>query len=178
MQEPTPAQLLLDYQDLFSPEGRADPVIDLACGEGHNGIFLARKGCRVVLADQSEERLQKAAELASAAGVSVTLWGVDLEEEGVNPLEGRRYSGILVFRYLHRPLFPCIIKALVPGGILLYETYTLEQALIGKPRSPNHLLRPGELKKWLGDWDVLHYHEGTLMNPKRAMAGIVCRKPV
>lgn len=173
----TPAQLLLNYQDLFSPESSTKPVLDLACGEGHNGILLAAKGCRVVLADRSEKMLQKADETASRAGVSVTLWRVDLEEEGVNPLEGKTYSGILVFRYLHRPLFPHIMSALMPGGILIYETYTLEQAKIGRPRNPDHLLRPGELKQWFGDWVVLHYHEGTFMNPRRAIAGIVCRKP-
>jgi SAM-dependent methyltransferase len=174
----SPSQLLLDHQDLFSPEICRNPVLDLACGEGHNGIFLASKGCRVVLADRSREALEKARELASSTDASATIWQVDLERKGLNPLEGKSYSGILVFRYLHRPLFPYMKEALMPGGILIYETFTLEQAKFGKPRSPDHLLNPGELKEWFGGWTVIHYHEGIFMNPKRAVAGIVCRKPV
>ncbi len=177
MRVPKPAQLLLDFQSLFSQEGHGGLVIDLACGEGHNGIHLARMGCHVILADRSEEFLGTARVLASEAGVSVTFWQVDLEEEGVNPLEGKTFDGILVFRYLHRPLLPFIRRALRPGGILMYETYTVEQAKLGKPRNPNHLLNPGELRTWFGDWEVLHYFEGIVRNPERAMADIVCRKP-
>lgn len=173
-----PAQLLVDHQDLFSPGNCRNPVLDLACGEGHNGILLALKGCRVVLADRSQEALGKARELAAAMDASVTIWQVDLERKAVNPFEGKSYSGILVFRYLHRPLFPYIVEALIPGGILLYETYTLDQAKFGKPRNPDHLLKPGELKEWFGSWTVIHYHEGIYTNPRRAVAGIVCRKPV
>jgi SAM-dependent methyltransferase len=172
-----PARLLMDHQELFSPENCRNPVLDLACGQGHNGILLALRGCRVVLADRSQEALEKARELASAMDVSVTIWPVDLEQRGLNPFKGKSYSSILVFRYLHRPLFPYIVEALMPGGILFYETYTLEQAKFGKPRNPDHLLNPGELKEWFGGWTVIHYHEGIFMNPKRAVAGIVCRKP-
>jgi SAM-dependent methyltransferase len=178
MERLTPAQLLVDHQDLFSTDRCTNPVLDLACGEGHNGIYLAAKGCRAVLADRSEEMLEKARALASQMGVSVTLWTVDLEREGVDPLEGTAYGGILVFRYLHRPLFPAIMNALLPGGILIYETFTREQAKFGKPRSPSHLLRPGELKEWFGRWEVIHYHEGVFSDPPRAVAGIVCRKPL
>ena len=178
MESLRPAKLLLDFESLFPPEGTDGRVIDLACGDGHNGIFLAMKGCHVVLADRSEESLQAARDSAFDLGVQVEIWRVDLEEEGVNPLEGRLFDGILVFRYLHRPLMPFIRDALGPGGILVYETYTRDQAAFGKPRNPNHLLEPGELLKWFGDWEVLHQHEGIFSNPTRAMAGIVCRKRV
>jgi SAM-dependent methyltransferase len=176
MESLKPAKLLLEFESLFPPEGHECEVVDLACGEGHNGLFLALKGCRVVLADRSEESLQTARDLAAGLGLQVALWRVDLEEEGVNPLEGQAYDGILVFRYLHRPLLPFLRDALKPGGILIYETYTIEQARFGKPQNPKHLLEPGELRKWFGDWEVLHYHEGILSDPTRAMADIVCRK--
>lgn len=178
MELSAPAKLLSDFESLFPPEGSEGKVIDLACGDGHNGIFLAAKGCQVVLADRSEESLETARALASELGVQVQLWHVDLEEEGVNPLEGRLYDGVLVFRYLHRPLLPFIRDALRPGGILIYETYTREQAKFGKPRNPKHLLEPGELWSLFGDWEVLHHYEGVFSNPTRATAGIVCRKQV
>ncbi|RJR44289.1 MAG: class I SAM-dependent methyltransferase [Desulfobacteraceae bacterium] len=171
----SPAQLLVDHRDLF--RNCTGAVLDLACGEGHNGILLALQGCDVVLADRSEEALQKARTLAAELKASVTYWQVDLEQEEENPLQGKSYGGILVFRYLHRPLIPSVREALAPGGVLLYETYTLEQARFGKPRNPDFLLKPGELERLFGDWDVIHYHEGIYKNPDRAVAGIVCKKP-
>jgi len=75
----------------------------------------------VILADQSEDALRKAK--AAAAGVQgkVSIWKVDLETPGENPLQEEAYSAILVFRYLHRPLMPCIRKALRTRGFLLYS---------------------------------------------------------
>ena len=35
----------------------------------------------------------------------------------------------------------------------------------------------GELKSYFSQWQVLHYFEGVLTNPDRAVAQIVCRKP-
>ncbi len=46
------------------------------------------------------------------------------------------------------------------------------------PHNPDFLLKPGELSGWFKDWQVIHYFEGLLENPQRAMAQIVCRKPL
>ncbi|MGD8435378.1 MAG: hypothetical protein PVI73_14765, partial [Syntrophobacterales bacterium] len=107
----------------------------------------------------------------------ITVWRVDLESEGVNPLPEHAYGAILVFRYLHRPLIPCIKKALRNGGLLLYETFTVEQPRFGKPRNPDYLLELGELRQMFADWEVIHYFEGVRENPTRAVAQMVCRKP-
>jgi len=72
----------------------------------------------------------------------VTIWKVDLERPARTRSRGE-YSVILVFRYLHRPLMPCIRKALRTGGFLVYSTYTVDQAQFGKPRNPDFLLKPG-----------------------------------
>ena len=100
------------------------------------------------------------------------------DRKGVNPLYQDLFCGIIVFRYLHRPLIPCIRKALIGGGILIYETFTIEQARFGKPRNPDFLLEPGELKGWFKDWDLIYYSEGIEQDPDRAVARIVCRKPL
>lgn len=172
-----PAPLLIEYLDLFSPEAMKKPVLDLACGDGQNGIFLATRGLRVVLADRSDEALAQAEEMARKVGVKVTMWKVDLEEDGLNPLGEDAYAAILVFRYLHRPLIPCIKKAVTGNGLLIYETYTVEQPRFGKPHNPEFLLKPGELPGWFKDWLIIHHNEGILEGPQRAVAQIVCRKP-
>ena len=170
-----PDELLVQYSYLFTDDLK-DQLLDLACGDGHNGIFLASKGFSVVLADRSEEALRQAGLKAKAAGVDVQLRQVDLEQEGVNPLEGLFFSAVLVFRYLHRPLIPCITKSLKQGGILMYETFTTEQARFGKPKNPDHLLKPGELLSWFHGWEVIHTFEGIIGDPPKAMARLVCRK--
>ncbi|MHB8880865.1 MAG: class I SAM-dependent methyltransferase [Thermodesulfovibrionales bacterium] len=171
-----PDELLTQYVHLFTGELRDPPILDLAAGYGHNGILLASKGFPVVLADSSEEALIQARLNAQAAGVMAQFWQVNLEQGGVNPLEGLSFSAILVFRYLHRPLIPCIRQSLKPGGILMYETFTIEQARLGKPKNPDHLLNPGELLSWFQDWEVIHTFEGTTGIPPKAIARLVCRK--
>ena len=171
-----PASLLTEYAYLFTPE--IGPVLDLAGGKGQNGLFLAQKGLSVTVCDYSNDALNQAKRSAQRAGIDITIWQVDLEKEGINPLDEDTYGGILVFRYLHRPLMPCIKKALKPNGVLIYETFTSAQAQFGKPRNPNFLLNEGELKDWFKEWYTIHYFEGILDNPRRAVAQIVCRKPV
>ncbi|HWR58900.1 MAG TPA: class I SAM-dependent methyltransferase [Thermodesulfovibrionales bacterium] len=176
--ESCPDELLVQYSCLFSDDLKEYPILDLACGDGHNGIFLASKGFSVVLADRSEEALSQARLNAQAAGVSVQFWQVDLEKEDFNPLEGRTFGAILVFRYLHRPLIPCIAKSLKQDGILMYETFTTEQARFGKPKNPDHLLKPGELLSFFYDWDVIYTFEGLIGVPLKAIARLVCRKRI
>ncbi|MFZ7113709.1 MAG: methyltransferase domain-containing protein [Desulfatiglandales bacterium] len=173
-----PAQLLLDYSHLFSPTTMKGAVLDLACGDGRNGLFLAEQGLSVVLMDRSSDALGQARRLAEEKALQVDIRQVDLEEKGVNPLNQDLFGGIIVFRYLHRPLIPCIRKALIDGGILIYETFTIEQARFGKPRNPDFLLKPGELKGWFKDWDLIYHSEGIEQDPDRAVARIVCRKPL
>jgi len=171
------AELLVAHLALLLEEVSRGPVLDLACGDGHNGVFLAERGLAVMCCDTSRGALERAGELASRRGATVSLWEVDLERPGINPLREDAYGAILVFRYLHRPLFPCIRKALRPGGLLVYETFTVEQAAFGRPRNPDHLLHPGELRQAFADWEILHSFEGVKENPRRAVAQLVCRKP-
>lgn len=173
-----PASLLLAHAHLFTSRAFTGTVLDLACGDGRNGLFLAQKGISVVLADRSDDALQQARKAAGEREVDVDILRVDLEKGGGNPLGRSTYGGIIVFRYLHRPLIPCIKTALTDGGVLIYETYTIEQPSFGKPRNPDFLLNPGELKDWFKDWDLIHYFEGIKRDPDRAVAQIVCQKPL
>jgi len=171
-----PADLLISYVSLFIEGTINGPILDLACGDGRNGIFLAKKGLEVICCDVSEEALKSAKQLAAGNGVTIKIWRVDLEKIGTNPLPEDFYGGIVTFRYLFRPLISCIKRALKKGGVLIYETYTLRQHQFGKPHNPGFLLKPEELRDWFIDWEIIHYFEGIKENPKRAIAQIVCRK--
>ena len=172
-----PADLLVDFWHCLEKPGPAEPILDLACGDGHNGIFLAQRGFPVTCCDVSQEALDRARQTASKYGVEIELRHTDLEAEGGDPLPIDFYGGIVVFRYLHRPLIASLKKALKKWGILFYETFTVEQPKFGKPRNPDYLLKPGELLAWFRDWCIIHYFEGIRHGPRRAVGQIVCRKP-
>ena len=159
------------------------PILDLACGGGRNGRYLAEQGLPVCFADRNREALATIeSELVSSdLRQPPTYWPVDFEQPDSTPLQGKHFGGILVFRYLHRPLLPAIADALVPGGILVYETFTVEHAAFGKPSNPDFLLQPGELEERFPHWEYLHRFEGIAQSEtggrQQAIAQLVARKP-
>ena len=89
-----PASLLTEHWPLFQQASRLGPVIDLACGQGRNGLFLAAKGIPVILIDRSSERLDEARHLARQAGLAVDIRQLDLEKAGTDPVDIHTYRGI------------------------------------------------------------------------------------
>jgi SAM-dependent methyltransferase len=91
------------------------------------------------------------------------------------------FDVIVVFNFLHRPLFRDIKDGIKPGGVVVYQTYTTEQPQFGPPTNPAHLVHPGELAEVFSDWQILRHEEGiepaTRVHGPKALAGIVARKP-
>ena len=143
----------------------ASPVLDLACGRGRHGRWLAARGHRVLAVDRDAEAL---ASLAGVAGI--TTLQADLEG-GDWPLAGQQFSGIVVTHYLHRPLLPQLAECLLPGGLLIYETFMAGNERFGKPSRPDFLLQPGELLDFARQQglQVLAYEAGEVARPKPAM---------
>ncbi len=152
-------------------------VLDLACGNGRNGMHLVRNSIAVTFADRNAEALAEIdSALAGGSGLGKT-WLVDLEAEHSEPLAGTQFDAILVFNYLHRPLMNAIGRAIKNGGLLFYETFTTAQREFGRPNNPDFLLRPGELQEYFSGWEILQYFEGERENPQRAVASLIAKKP-
>ncbi|WP_298940015.1 tellurite resistance protein [uncultured Psychromonas sp.] len=170
------AQLLKDNLSLFEPDKGV--VLDLACGRGQNGLLLKAQNIELVFADLQQQHLStlhKDFNIDNSA-----LWQADFESESsldAQKLAQMQLQGILVFRYLHRPLFDSIKQAIKPGGIVIYETFTIENRQFGRPNRADFLLELGELKTVFKEWDILFYFEGIKENPDRAIAQIICQKP-
>lgn len=171
------SSLLLDHVDLMTKLDRSLPVLDLACGTGRNGLMLAQYGIPVVFADRSASALKTIDQRLTKDKLPGHTWQIDLEQPGINPFSSDRFSAIIVFRYLHRPLFPALLNAVEPGGLVIYETFTIGNRKYGRPNNPDFLLKPNELQTLFQDWEVIDYFEGVLNNPDRAVAQIVARKP-
>jgi SAM-dependent methyltransferase len=58
-------------------------------------------------------------------------------EQGAWPLaDAGRFDAVVVTNYLHRPLWPHLLDALAPGGVLVYETFAAGNETVGKPSRP------------------------------------------
>ena len=87
----------------------------------------------------------------------------------------RVFDVVVVTRYLQRDLFASIKGSLRLGGCVVYETFTTAQLELGTgPRSPDHLLRAGELRTAFADWDVMFYEE---VDRPEAVARLVAQRP-
>lgn len=134
------------------------PVLDVACGQGRNARHLHRLGHPVVLVDIN---VAGVADLASHADAEVI--AADLEDGSAWPLDGRCFAAIVVTNYLHRPLFPDLLAALEPGGVLFYETFARGHERRARPRNPAHLLERGELLDLVrGRLSVIAFEEGVI----------------
>ncbi len=152
------------------PAGR---VLDLAMGGGRNAVYLASKGFKVEGADISGEAVDAAEKLADDFKVKINTHVADLEKDSF--IEKNRYDAIICFNFLQRSLIPAIKEGIRPGGIIVYETYIIDQARFGRPTNPDYLLKHNELLDLFKEFRCLRYHEG-ILEERKAVAGIVAEK--
>jgi SAM-dependent methyltransferase len=124
----------------FAPMIPPGPVLDLACGKGRHSRFFLKAGRNVTGVDID---LTGVADLLTNPAFEAIQ--ADLESGAAWPLGQRRFAGVIVTNYLHRPLFPAILAAVEDGGLLIYETFAAGNERFGRPRNPDFLLQPGEL---------------------------------
>ncbi len=141
------------------------PVLDLACGAGRHMRYFAGRGLDVVAVDR---------EPPAFSGPRIRFVRADLEDGGPWPLAGERFGGIVVTNYLHRPLFPRLVEALCPGGVLLYETFMVGNERCGRPSNPEFLLRPGELLQAFRVLRPVAFEQGRVIEPKPAVIQRLC----
>lgn len=145
-------------------------VLDVACGSGRHLRWWAQRGHAVTGVDRD------ALALAGLCDVGQCVLA-DLENAPW-PLPGRTFDVVVVTNYLWRPLLPQVLAAVAPGGLLLYETFSVRQAEIGRPRRAEFLLAPGELQAVCTGWDILALEDVELNAPRRFVQRIAARRPV
>ena len=142
-------------------------------GGGRNSVYLASQGFQVEGVDNSQEAINSALKLAKEKNVEITAHLVDLEKDLF--IEEESYDVIICFNFLQRSLIPRMKKGLHPNGIIVYETYIIEQARFGRPTNPDYLLKHNELLDFFREFRCLRYHEG-IMKKGKAIAGIITQK--
>jgi SAM-dependent methyltransferase len=153
-----------------SPPGHA---LDLAGGAGRNALWLAQRGWLVKLIDISDVAVHLAKQRARELKAG-TLTTEVRDISAALDLGDRQFDLIIIFYFLDRQLFPALIRALKPGGFLIYCTYTVEQRKFGRgPSDSRYLLEPGELRDAFKSLQILHYRESVT---EKATAELVARK--
>jgi tellurite methyltransferase len=163
-----PAPFLVDHAHRL-PVGRA---LDVAAGAGRNAGLLASLGHRVVAVDVSRVGLAR----LRAAVPGVACVQMDLDLPGVRPAS---CDAVVVVSFLDRRLFDPAVDWLRPGGVVLWDTFLLEQRDVGHPRNPAWLLARGELRERLASrCEVLAEREGLVdeAGGRAFRSGIVARK--
>lgn len=145
-------------------------------GEGRNGVWLATRGHRVSVVDQSAEGLRKCAQLAAESGVGVETVQADLVD--YQPELAGFDALVLIFVHLpphiRRDVHQRLLAALKPDGVLILEGFDRSHAGLpgGGPRDPAWLFDAAMLREDFaacaelsielidGDLDEGRWHQG------------------
>lgn len=160
-----PSPWVLRFAPLVKAGGS---VLDLACGGGRHSRYFLKQGHEVVALDRSTNAIS---DLSSNLACEIIC--ADLEKNNaafneLGQLAGRQFDGIIVVNYLYRPLLSCLLDALAPGGVLIYETFARGNEQFGQPRNPDHLLKSAELLILVqNELNVIAYEHGVDTNRHR-----------
>lgn len=162
-----PCKWLSENASLLTGKGKA---LDIAMGEGRNAVFAGELGYDVTGIDISDSGVQNALALAKEKNVDLKYNVADLDDYEFGEDE---YDLILCFYFLDRRLFPKIRTALKPGGILMYETFTIDH-LSHSSFKREWLLEHNELLKEFSDFHILKYQE--VDQDEKAFASLIAQK--
>jgi tellurite methyltransferase len=178
-----------DERHRGKPAGEAEPflvemldrlprglALDIAAGRGRNSLALAGAGMKVVAVDFSTEAMLALQTTAHASRLAI--WPVAANLDSFH-LKDESFDAIVNINFLDRALFPEFVRALRPGGMLIADTFLIDQAAIGHPRNPAFLLARDELRQLARGLEVEDYREGlvTYFSGERAYrASIAARR--
>ena len=180
-----PNLFLASQQAAFKP---GDRVLDVACGEGRNSVWLAQQGCEVVGTDVSPLALEKARRLAAERGVTVSWVEGDIRSWEWEP--DRFDAVVCVFIQFAEPeqrarLFAGFRSTLKPGGLLVLQGYTPKQVeyKTGGPPQAEHMYTAALLRDAFAGMEILHLREhedvlseGTKHVGRSALIDLVARQ--
>ena len=147
-------------------------ALDVAMGSGRHSLILAQSGYQVFGVDRDFDRTRRARATLRKHGSTARVWVADLE---TTQLPDAYFDVVVCTRYLQRAFWDRLARAVVPGGFVVYETFTVGQARYDwGPRSPDHLLAPGELRTAFPGWDVWAFDE---RESPAAEASLFARRP-
>jgi SAM-dependent methyltransferase len=148
------------YERFVNPSlpkpGVVRAALDLAGGLGRHALWLASRGWQVTVVDVSDVAIGKLRQAAVELNVNVDLFAGDAAEYKLEPAQ---FDLIVLFYHLDRSLFPRIVSALKPGGLLICKMslrWDSGERLTTASANPLHR---NELPSLVPELDVLHHEE-------------------
>lgn len=161
-------------------------VLDFGAGTGKNALLLSERGFTVTALDRDREALRILQKEALSRGVRIKK-----QARSFSSFKGSRpYDVILANNSLHF-LTPSKVAETIArlkaatksGGVNAISVHTTKNT----PGSRPYLFKPGELKKYYSDWNILAYEEklGKRFRPspdaravRKHRAAIIAEKPL
>ena len=158
--EPDPffTSAYISAYEKFSPESspRKRAALDLAGGVGRHALWLAVRNWRVTVVDLSDVAIRKLGQAAQELDVKLDLLVGDASEYNFEPA---RFDLILLFYHFDRSLFPKIVSALKPAGLLICKMslrWDSGESLTTASANPLHR---NELPSLVPELNALHHQE-------------------
>jgi SAM-dependent methyltransferase len=154
---PDPDPRVKELVERYAPHS-GKRTLDLACGSGANGLWLAEQGWNVTAVDRSPAAIELVRSHAAARGLRVTTHVSDLEAHHFT-IEPGAWDLILMCRYLQIDLFEPALLGLAPGSLLIVIVL-----LAGMENAPPQPFRvhAGELASHFGNrpgFRIVHQRE-------------------
>jgi len=131
-------------------------ALDVAGGLGRHALWLASRGWQVTVVDVSDVAIGKLRQAALEKDVKLELLVADASEYNFEP---SRFDLVVLFYHLDRDLFPRIVSALKPSGLLICKM-SLRWTSSGKSMgATTHPLERNELPSLLSELHVLSHQE-------------------
>ncbi len=145
------------YERFVTPSiPKPGAALDLAGGLGRHALWLASRQWRVTVVELSDVAIGKLSHAARELNVIVDLFAGDAAKY---KFELARFDLIVLFYHLDRSLFPKIVFALKPGGLLICKMslrWDPGERVTTVMTDPLHR---NELPSLVPELDILHHQE-------------------
>jgi uncharacterized membrane protein YczE/cyclopropane fatty-acyl-phospholipid synthase-like methyltransferase len=150
-------------------------LLDIACGDGRNAIYMAQKGFNLLGVDISPVGLERLNKFAAEAGVSVDTKEMDLTDMNAAEklLSFGKFDNIIVIRYrLNDKLLDIIPDLLEEEGIFMLCSFNCRS--VEKGFEKQFCFEEGELLNRFPDFTLIKYE--TFEVPKGYLDGYIFKK--
>ena len=158
---------------------RRGPVLDLACGRGRHALAAAELGAPRSRSTATPRRCARCRPRPRGAGCRCQRCAPTSRRRSESPCGRELRRDPRVSLPVPTARRRRSSTALAPGGLLLYETFTVAQRALGSgPRRAEFLLEPGELPRaLLRASSALEYWEGRSDGDRARVPGAPRRAP-
>jgi len=160
--EPDPFFISAYERSVVPSFPKAGTALDLAGGLGRHSLWLAKRSWQVTVVDLSDVAIENLSQAALDLNLKLELLVQDASQYNFQPA---RFDLVVLFYHLDRGLFPKIVSALKPGGLLISKMslrWDTGENSVERPTTVSPDSRPlhrDELPSLVPELHVLYHQE-------------------